>query len=1207
MNNLFKDELGVSVYVYIDDIFIFSKTYKEHLAHIRNVLKKLRDNQFIASRSKSQFLPESLSILGHVITKNGIAPEPQKVSTILDWPTPQNKKEVLSFLGMANYLSQFCPHLATLAAPLSEIAGSTTAWDWTPLHDKAFQDIKDTIRAGAIIQPLDYEASEKDKPIYLITDASLVGTGAWVAQGPSLAELRPARFHSRKFNSAQEQYTVFDKELLAIVDALEHFRSMLSGCKFTILTDHKQLESFPQQRDLLGKHARWQSIIAGFDCTIKHIGGHTNVIADAFSRVFLNPSVLPSKSDFIPSKLDPPEHLNSYSTLLNAHLCLPSRNSTRSSPTIPSTDSSWPRTVVDESCPPTRSQAPHRPATIMAAASTRSQVRSRRTTPQTSLSTPQEASQIPGTASNTPRRSPRIQHDQQPSVTPRYASAPPAQQPTGPITSDVVEEDSPQLDQVLDSAQVIAAAKQRKEHVTKHWSACFDEYCPIHYSDHQMRTRRLPKQRCYWCGKPDHNHLSCTVKKMEQEAKRQQQIQQEYESTLIDSDEEEEDSEEESFATQLSPRPASHYQTSPSPPAAPGPSTAPGTDEAKENQPPMPPAPTPPFTPDSNLFPKYDYSKRDHYIKPRKGQAHSLVIGFNYKEGPTIQDGEFTIYTREKPNNFMIRDPPTLQHPHHAPFGHSTIFEYVNWDADEDIAEFLISEGVVMDKYPKLALNRENWLTPLMWGYEQDDFFRSCKRKAPYGGYTFAHGILYQSDNGKIRICIPDTKDCKKIKNEILEQVHSALGHGALDKTYHFMQHHFYWPSMRKDTALFCKTCPICQRTKSSNQRPYGLIKSLPLPYSPGTHLSMDFLMLPATQMTKDGLVYDHVLVIVDRFSKFTMIIPIPVNCSAEDFKRIFHNQVYGFWGMPCDIVTDKDARFTAQVWIDYCKRHGVHRSMSTPYHPTTDGQTEIVNKQILQIIRAKLQEAGHKWIDILGEVQMAINCSLDDTRQATPAAITLRFTPRLAGSIAVREDLEGRPDGLSDAIWKSVRGIMASKRVGGAEQANKKRKKAPEFRIGSLVMIKTDNLGMISAFPKLEPKQIGPYPIIEVYPETDNYTVKTPQHVHKGRVKVHVSQLQEWIPNPDDIFPTRKNLEPGPVPECEDEDEYEVDYILGHRQWADGSFSYLVKWKDWDVHHNSWVHETGMKDADMLQDYKRNVLDKLVSPSKRRRGYRKK
>ena len=148
---------------------------------------------------------------------------------------------------MVNYFSRFVPHLASLAAPLIEMAGATATCDWTPTHTTSFDKVKLTLSAEPAIKPIDYN---KPKPIYLVTDASLIGTGAWIGQCISPSTIIPVGFHSRKFNPAQENYSIFDKELLAIKDVLEAFRSELSGCSFTILIDLKPLVAFPIQYNL---------------------------------------------------------------------------------------------------------------------------------------------------------------------------------------------------------------------------------------------------------------------------------------------------------------------------------------------------------------------------------------------------------------------------------------------------------------------------------------------------------------------------------------------------------------------------------------------------------------------------------------------------------------------------------------------------------------------------------------------------------------------------------------------------------------------------------------------------------------------------------------------------------------------------------------------------------------------------------------------
>src|SRR5690606_29502543 len=117
-------------------------------------------------------------------------------------------------------------------APLTELAGSTATWEWRDLHTTAVNLIKQGIKGNAVVQPIKYQSQA---PIYLVCDASAVGMGAWVGQGMTPQEIRPAGFCSKKFNNAQQNYSVYDKELLAIIVGLDIFRSILSGTTFTIL------------------------------------------------------------------------------------------------------------------------------------------------------------------------------------------------------------------------------------------------------------------------------------------------------------------------------------------------------------------------------------------------------------------------------------------------------------------------------------------------------------------------------------------------------------------------------------------------------------------------------------------------------------------------------------------------------------------------------------------------------------------------------------------------------------------------------------------------------------------------------------------------------------------------------------------------------------------------------------------------------------
>lgn len=202
---------------------------------------------------------------------------------------------------MVNYLHQLPPNLWPVSSPPTELACGTAIRNWTHLHSKSFHEVNNTLAADAAVRALNYNSTE---PIYLVTDASLMDTGAWIGQVPNRTAIIPALFHSRKFKPDQDNHATFDKKLWAIVDGLEPFRFVLSGCMCTILTDYRPQESFCKQYDLIGTQARSQQTHNQFDCTIEYFKEDQNVIEDAFSRVFVNSSMLPSPSDFIPQSID---------------------------------------------------------------------------------------------------------------------------------------------------------------------------------------------------------------------------------------------------------------------------------------------------------------------------------------------------------------------------------------------------------------------------------------------------------------------------------------------------------------------------------------------------------------------------------------------------------------------------------------------------------------------------------------------------------------------------------------------------------------------------------------------------------------------------------------------------------------------------------------------------------------------------------------
>ena len=177
MNEIFRDMIFKDWIIYIDDIIISSPNYKEHVEALRRVLQCLQDQHFWLKESQFQFFTKRLEILAHILTPEGLSADPQKVRKISDFPEPQDKKQLQAVIGIVNYLSKFLPHLASVAACLTDLQGTTRTWKWTDTHKEAFNQCKDLINNGQVIKAWN---SNSEEPKYLICDASDIGLGSWL-------------------------------------------------------------------------------------------------------------------------------------------------------------------------------------------------------------------------------------------------------------------------------------------------------------------------------------------------------------------------------------------------------------------------------------------------------------------------------------------------------------------------------------------------------------------------------------------------------------------------------------------------------------------------------------------------------------------------------------------------------------------------------------------------------------------------------------------------------------------------------------------------------------------------------------------------------------------------------------------------------------------------------------------------------------------
>lgn len=265
--------------VYLDDVIIFGRTFDEHKNRLEEVFKRFRNANLKLAPKKCQLFQNKVRYLGHIVTKNGVAADPDKVDKIKSWPIPKNKDQLRSFLGLCTYYRKFVKNFAETASCLHKLASEKCRnWSLGEKELEAFEKLKYYLSNTAVLSfPL------PNKQFILDTDASNNGIGAVLSQNINGAE-QVISYYSRKFSKPELNYCVTRKELLAIVDAVKHFHKYLYGSKFLIRTDHAALKWLLNFKNPEGQIARWIERLQTYDFEIQHRPGRNHLNADALSR-----------------------------------------------------------------------------------------------------------------------------------------------------------------------------------------------------------------------------------------------------------------------------------------------------------------------------------------------------------------------------------------------------------------------------------------------------------------------------------------------------------------------------------------------------------------------------------------------------------------------------------------------------------------------------------------------------------------------------------------------------------------------------------------------------------------------------------------------------------------------------------------------------------------------------------------------------------
>lgn len=329
-------------------------------------------------------------------------------------------------------------------------------------------------------------------------------------------------------------------------------------------------------------------------------------------------------------------------------------------------------------------------------------------------------------------------------------------------------------------------------------------------------------------------------------------------------------------------------------------------------------------------------------------------------------------------------------------------------------------------------------------------------------------GLLYFLDpDYQPRLCVP-----KSQWNFILREAHEnpmESSHGGPERLWQQLSQKFYWKRMKVDILVYAKSCDTCQKTKFSNFNKHGYLIPNLIPGRPYQSVLMDFIVnLPWSGE------FNAIFVVVDRLTKHASFIPTTTSLTAEEFGSLFVRHVGCRFGLPESILTDRDPRWTSDFWKGVAKYLKTKMSLSSSHHPQHDGQTEIVNKQLVTMLRTYVNDDLDDWALWLHILEFTYNNSPHGSTGTTPFFLLYSFHPRTPIDFLKPSSNDGMNYSLSQEAVNfletlamhrdSARRSIAVAQDKQANQYNKSRRAVPEFKKGTQVLVNPHSLEWVDS-----------------------------------------------------------------------------------------------------------------------------------------------
>ncbi|CAK9816540.1 Retrovirus-related Pol polyprotein from transposon 17.6 [Anthophora quadrimaculata] len=1001
MDQVLRGLQGIEVFVYLDDIVVYAKNLDEHKKKIRRLFMRLADAGLSLQPDKCEFLKTEVAYLGHVIGKNGLRPDPKKITAVKNFPRPKNSKNIRQFLGLVGYYRRFIKNFAEKSKPLSDLLKKNAQFVWGKEQKKSFLELRKALCRSPILQYPNF-----DKPFTLTTDASDYAIGAILSQEVNGFDL-PVAYLSRILTKPEQNYFTTEKECLAVLYAILHFRPYLYGRKFTLVSDHEPLRWIDSIKDPGQRLVRWRLKLRDYDYNFVHKSGKLNTNADALSRNPVIVNEIISSDDFTLSTTSDEEN-EIASEVISQKLFPLSRLKLTETPS----SKQFPK-AIDKKQEITRTRK-RRPI-ILDPNAVATRTRSKIQTGSSSLK-----------PSPTVLRPTHSEHtfdnitDDSDSTDDETSDIPKFRQrrsvlPNLEFHSESRMVGNPKIPENRETPSAFNETRQGSQNLQRHEDKIIE--LPEIYSsdsnsdDESFKTPNKSRHDFSENSSDEDTTIDQTqiLREMDTHSdlenltlqQRLEQLMNHTDTTLT---------EENLKATELqstlplgSSTPNVRRNKNPKEGGKNAHKQSSLGIQITENISPEVESNTPNLPKDlqDKVLKTITFSRehltyyRSHYVHFISSDCHlvtpvsKLLSDLGIINTEILQDskpklGQILITKRGKYNIFSI---------------------VIKRNYFDELSQDTLRSGLEDLKETLLRLNINSF---------RMSYFGDLIDTLSQGTLVEMLADIFGDSSIKIVLCRGNVHvPPENFRPKIIAELHNSLigGHKGVTKTYRRIRERFYWPNLRNDVQNFIRTCSSCQNQKLVRVKTREPMLITDTPLEPFSKVSLDTVgPLPVTPSGNK-----HILTMQDDLTKYCIAIPLP-NIKSETIAHALVTHLILQYGTPRAILTDRGTSFLNKIIQHLAKIFKIQHVTTSGYRPQTNGALERSHIVLTEYISHYLNKFDD-WDRLIPFAMFAYNTSIHEATNFTPFELIFGKIARCPSSFSTEDKLPTYNSYLHDLI----------------------------------------------------------------------------------------------------------------------------------------------------------------------------------------------